>query len=106
MTSVGVFREVPRFAGILFYPMFRGSPNGLIRSACPQAGSTVHDLGYIGKLGKWSFLYRQRATLSVSISVVYSVAPRFALHRHNRRLIATIVGLDLGRCVWTSQYRK
>ena len=25
--------------------MFRGSPNGLIRSACPQAGSTVHNLG-------------------------------------------------------------
>src|ERR1019366_2141815 len=24
---------------------FRGSPNGLIRSACPQTGSTVHNLG-------------------------------------------------------------
>jgi hypothetical protein len=42
---VGVSREVARFAGILFYPMFRGFPNGLIRSASPQAGSTVHNLG-------------------------------------------------------------
>jgi hypothetical protein len=42
---VGVFREVACFAGILFYPIFRESPNGVIRSACPQTGSTAHNRG-------------------------------------------------------------
>ena len=42
---MGVFREAARFVGILFYPMFRGSPNGLITSACLQVGSSVNKPG-------------------------------------------------------------
>src|SRR6516225_9886781 len=40
---MGISCEVACSAGILFYPMLWGSPNGLFRSACRQRGFDVHN---------------------------------------------------------------